>query len=162
MIYCGVKPQPERRVSSIFHSLYKWKAPCHWHVLLSEKASAIWKLLLEMIQPSSVYMVKLPNTPCYCTGMAKYNTELLTCIWRRCSTGIFITELCWAEHRYSSVCLDPWTGLRPKYTLNIQQPPMPSKERPSGDMLTMSIMYWLNSSWGFLVKRQPELHEILR
>lgn len=36
---------------------------CHWYVLLSEKASAMGKLLLEMIQPSSVCMLNLQNTP---------------------------------------------------------------------------------------------------
>lgn len=35
---------------------------CHWYVLLSEKANAMWKLLLEMIQPSSVCMLNLQNT----------------------------------------------------------------------------------------------------
>lgn len=34
---------------------------CHWYVL-SEKANAMWKLLLEMIQPSSVRMLNLQNT----------------------------------------------------------------------------------------------------
>lgn len=35
---------------------------CHWYVLLSEKASAVGKLLFEMIQPSSVCMLNLQNT----------------------------------------------------------------------------------------------------
>lgn len=38
------------------------KENCHWYVLLSEKASAMGKLMLEMIQPSSVYVLNLQNT----------------------------------------------------------------------------------------------------